>query len=339
MNGKEILPVEDADIPTPRPLYPRNLSAVHKQKKYSQEEGEEVDEEYPLPPECTSLEVDTVVVTAASRTTTAVALTNSSNTIAVAAATSSASGPSVVPSDDLHPSGNETSYTGGTDTPKNDKKSYKKKNDGEKNSRNSFQSQHLQEKQPLQQGDHHPRHADEEGAGGHGGGPSSSDTLFLGDLSRYCSENQIKEFFISYGISIREVKIARAPERPEKSLSYGFVTMASPEEALWVLENLQGALLCGRPLRIRWAGRHIRDDKNESESGGSSAVIINSVYVRFSATAPPAGDSGREKYPPMMYTKDDDAVRPCHQQETTVISKNSAEKGPKDGHDEVRDFL
>jgi RNA recognition motif-containing protein len=87
-------------------------------------------------------------------------------------------------------------------------------------------------------------------------------------------------------------KETTAPAAASSSLGYGFVTLASVDMAQKAMTSLQGTLLCGRPLRLRWAGRHIRDDstkyeeelRDEHEGRSSSFSVANTaVYARFSA--------------------------------------------------------
>ena len=72
-------------------------------------------------------------------------------------------------------------------------------------------------------------------------------TLFVGDLSIFCTENDIREAFGVYG-ELLEVKIIRC-EETKKNLSYGFVKFAETDSALRAIDELNGTVLCGRPLR------------------------------------------------------------------------------------------
>lgn len=74
-------------------------------------------------------------------------------------------------------------------------------------------------------------------------------TLFVGDLSIFCEENDIKEMFVKYG-ELDEVKIIRC-EETNKNLSYGFVKYSKHESAVLALKELNGVLLVGRPMRYK----------------------------------------------------------------------------------------
>jgi RNA recognition motif-containing protein len=73
-------------------------------------------------------------------------------------------------------------------------------------------------------------------------------TLFVGDLSIFCTEDDVREAFATYGEPL-EVKIIRC-EETKKNLSYGFVKFATSEAAMNAIEALNGTMLCGRPMRF-----------------------------------------------------------------------------------------
>ena len=72
-------------------------------------------------------------------------------------------------------------------------------------------------------------------------------TLFLGDLSTFCTEQDIHEAFSVYG-EILEIKIMRS-EVTLRNLSYGFIKFFHPAAAKRALQALDGILFCGRHLR------------------------------------------------------------------------------------------
>ena len=73
-------------------------------------------------------------------------------------------------------------------------------------------------------------------------------TLFLGDLSVFCSEKDIAQAFSGFG-NILDLKIKRNNET-NASLCYGFITFDYPSEADNALKIMNGENLCGRPLRL-----------------------------------------------------------------------------------------
>lgn len=79
-----------------------------------------------------------------------------------------------------------------------------------------------------------------------------SRTLFLGDLSIYCTERDICQVFASFG-PIESIHLKRVPQGATAHLSYGFVRYKHRLSAETALTSMQGAIFLGRPLRIGWA--------------------------------------------------------------------------------------
>jgi RNA recognition motif-containing protein len=99
----------------------------------------------------------------------------------------------------------------------------------------------------------------ERGGQGQAGGDQSEEqlmtntNLFVGDLSKECSENDLIQLFETVGkVVTASIKKSKTTY---KSLGYGFVSMELPEQAFECFK-LQGAMLCGRPIRIGWGHRH-----------------------------------------------------------------------------------
>jgi RNA recognition motif-containing protein len=101
-----------------------------------------------------------------------------------------------------------------------------------------------------------------------------SNALYLGDLSRFCTEQELAELFSEFG-EVLEVKISRTTLNI--SLGYGFVSMGCPSQAIEAMEKLRGQIVCGRPLRIDWAARNVKD----TNSYAATNSMINSIHVRF----------------------------------------------------------
>lgn len=80
---------------------------------------------------------------------------------------------------------------------------------------------------------------------------TNNNALFLGDLSLFCNEQDIYEKFIIYG-EIVEIRIKRSKETG-KGLSYGFIEFLHKYSALQAMNEMNGVVFRGRPLRIRWA--------------------------------------------------------------------------------------
>ena len=106
-------------------------------------------------------------------------------------------------------------------------------------------------------------------------------TLYLGDLSRFCTESLINKLFSTVG-EVVEVKIIMDQDT-KVPLGYGFVKMLKAVDAQMAMTKFNNDQLCGRPLRIKWATRNLKNDccaqrHNDSTSDGSA---INSIHVRF----------------------------------------------------------
>jgi RNA recognition motif-containing protein len=122
-------------------------------------------------------------------------------------------------------------------------------------------------------------------------------SLFVGDLPKFCTENDLEQLFVSYG-PILDLKIKRNVNTG-KTLSYGFVTLSSERLASDAIKNLDGAMFLGRKLRIRWAmynakqthvapsaavslpSHHNSAANTHHLAGNNVGNVINSVYVRF----------------------------------------------------------
>ena len=72
-------------------------------------------------------------------------------------------------------------------------------------------------------------------------------SLFIGDLAIFCTEIEIQSLFASYG-ELQEIKIMRS-EETSRNLSYGFIKFANALSAKRAMADLNGYILCGRPLR------------------------------------------------------------------------------------------
>ncbi len=71
--------------------------------------------------------------------------------------------------------------------------------------------------------------------------------LFIGDLSYFCTEEQIAALFSTYG-TVAETRIRRS-DRGGHSLMYGFVKMTSLQDAETAANALNDQLYMGRRLR------------------------------------------------------------------------------------------
>ena len=80
-------------------------------------------------------------------------------------------------------------------------------------------------------------------------GPKAEDacTLFLGDLSVYCSEKDIRKLFRPFGV-IEAIRVKRGTSN-KTNLSYGFIKFSTRESADQALRQLNGVMFLGRAIR------------------------------------------------------------------------------------------
>lgn len=93
-----------------------------------------------------------------------------------------------------------------------------------------------------------------------------STKLFVGNLSFDITENDLQDAFAAHGtVTEANLMMDRTTGRPR---GFGFITMASPEEAKKAMDALNGAMLGGRNLTVNEA--RPREDRSAggSRSGG-----------------------------------------------------------------------
>lgn len=71
--------------------------------------------------------------------------------------------------------------------------------------------------------------------------------LFLGDLSSFCRDTDIREEFQVFG-EIAEIRVKHGKDNA-KALCYGFIEFTTLEAAMEAMKTMNGRLLKGRPLR------------------------------------------------------------------------------------------
>jgi RNA recognition motif-containing protein len=76
-------------------------------------------------------------------------------------------------------------------------------------------------------------------------------TLFVGDLSVFCTEPQLRQLFQQYGI-IDDIRLKKTTAN-ETRLGYGFIQFIDRENAQNAMQNLNGMMFHGRVMRINWA--------------------------------------------------------------------------------------
>jgi RNA recognition motif-containing protein len=79
------------------------------------------------------------------------------------------------------------------------------------------------------------------------GQEEESTTLFVGDLSYFCTENDIRKLFRPFG-PIIQVRVKHG-KSGNANIDYGFVRFAVRESAAQSLHSLNGVMFMGRTLR------------------------------------------------------------------------------------------
>jgi len=72
--------------------------------------------------------------------------------------------------------------------------------------------------------------------------------VYVGGLTKSVSDNGLRDLFNKYGTVARAYIVRH--KNTDISAGYGFVEMASAEQALQVVVALEGALVDGRCLRL-----------------------------------------------------------------------------------------
>jgi hypothetical protein len=144
-------------------------------------------------------------------------------------------------------------------------------------------------------------------------------TLFVGDLPTQCSEYDLEKLFNMVGL-VRHVRIQRA-QGSQASLGYGFVKMSSHQVATKALAALDGYLLFGRKLRVRFAGYRMGSSQEEKQQP------TNCLYVKFVGLTPGATTNEekiREIYAGYKFAEievDDIIIR------KSAVERNGLQKG------------
>jgi RNA recognition motif-containing protein len=93
-------------------------------------------------------------------------------------------------------------------------------------------------------------HSSNNGGEYHGGNVAPMRTLFVGDLSFFCNDEDLRSLFSSYG-QVLSVEIKRGKATGD-SLMHGFVEMDSEASAENALHHLRNQKFLGRRIRVSW---------------------------------------------------------------------------------------
>ena len=94
--------------------------------------------------------------------------------------------------------------------------------------------------------------------------------LYIGNIHYSITEEYLEKIIHSYGalVSLNIIK----DKETNISRGFGFIEMASPQEAQLVINNLDGKEFKGRKLRVKYMESPDKgDDKGDNDAKGSMA--------------------------------------------------------------------
>lgn len=102
--------------------------------------------------------------------------------------------------------------------------------------------------------------------------------LFVGDLARNATEEDIEKIFSRYG-EVLNVDIKR-DKVTHNNLGYGFVQFRSREQAMHAKDNLNGVEICNRKVRLGWAQKNTTLFVGDLD-GTISTVQLREIFGKF----------------------------------------------------------
>jgi RNA recognition motif-containing protein len=76
--------------------------------------------------------------------------------------------------------------------------------------------------------------------------------IFLGNLAYQTNEDGLRDWFVSNGYEVTDVRIVVNRER-QRSAGYGFVSIQDASKVGNAIEKLNGAMLDGRVIKVQEA--------------------------------------------------------------------------------------
>ena len=86
--------------------------------------------------------------------------------------------------------------------------------------------------------------------------------LYVGNLSYRTTKDSLRDAFAAEGREVTDAHVVMDRETGQ-SRGFGFVTLATPDQAREAMNAMNGALLDGRPLRVNEA-----EDRPQRSGGG-----------------------------------------------------------------------
>lgn len=116
-----------------------------------------------------------------------------------------------------------------------------------------------------------------------------STRLYVGNLSFRTTKDSLREAFAEGGREVVDVHVVTDRETGQ-SRGFGFVTLASADQAKAAMQAMNGAMLDGRPLRVNEA-----EDRPPRGAGGGGGAYAGGGG---GYGGPPAGGGGYGAPPP-----------------------------------------
>lgn len=91
--------------------------------------------------------------------------------------------------------------------------------------------------------------------------------LFVAGVSYQTRDNDLKSFFSAYG-EVTDAKIIMEKENPSRSRGFGFVTMATEDQAAKAIAEADGVEFDGRNISVRLSEDKPREDRRPHNFNG-----------------------------------------------------------------------
>ncbi|UJR16492.1 hypothetical protein I4U23_003394 [Adineta vaga] len=104
-------------------------------------------------------------------------------------------------------------------------------------------------------------------------------TVFLGDLSRDASKEEVEKAFSYYG-KLRSVWLSRSP------WGYGFIEFEDQRDAADAVKALDGKMLCGSRVRVEFSHGRGRSNRGGSGGGGGGGSSSSRARRRSGSRSP-----------------------------------------------------
>lgn len=108
--------------------------------------------------------------------------------------------------------------------------------------------------------------------------------IYVGNISRESTEDEVKELFTKFG-TVENIKLIR-DINTDQLKGFGFIDMPDDEAAKKAIDELNGSNFKERPLTVSVANPNVADRKkkpvNKGKSSGSFSKSKNSTYGKSS---------------------------------------------------------